>query len=76
MIRRMIQTAAACYYQPDTEKRWIRPAIEATVKLCAQKAAERHLGYCEPVIGMDRRATSFRNNGCSLRTWTYGIRSD
>ncbi len=37
MIRRMIQAAAACYYQPDGEKRWIGPAVEATVKLCARK---------------------------------------
>lgn len=37
MIRRIIQTAAVCYYQPDIEKRWITPAIEATVKLCAQR---------------------------------------
>src|SRR5262249_38764630 len=37
MIRRMIQTAAACYYQPDMEKRWIKPAIEATVELCTRK---------------------------------------
>jgi glycosyltransferase involved in cell wall biosynthesis len=36
IIRRMIQTAAACYYQPDGEKRWIGPAVEATVKLCAR----------------------------------------
>jgi glycosyltransferase involved in cell wall biosynthesis len=37
MIRKMIQAAAACYYQPDGEKRWIGPAVEATVKLCARK---------------------------------------
>src|SRR5438128_12313433 len=37
IIRRMIQAAAASYYQPDVQRRWIRPAVEATVKLCARK---------------------------------------
>ena len=36
-IRRTIQTIAACYYQPDMAKHWVRPAVEATVKVCSCK---------------------------------------
>ena len=38
-IRRTLHSIAACYYQPDFARDWIRPAIKATVKLCGRMRA-------------------------------------
>jgi glycosyltransferase involved in cell wall biosynthesis len=36
-IRKTVRTAEAYYYHPDLAKRWIRPAVKATVEVCARK---------------------------------------
>lgn len=36
-IREAVRTAEAWYYHPDMARPWIRPAVEATVKVCARK---------------------------------------
>src|SRR5439155_11781521 len=51
MIRRMSQAAAACYYQPDGEKRWIGPATEAAVQVCKRKRPEVIWATAAPLSG-------------------------
>ena len=36
-LREAVRTAEACWYIPDMQKDWIRPATKAAVKLCARK---------------------------------------
>ena len=72
MIRRIIQTAAVCYYQPDIEKRWIGPAIEATVKLCAQRRPNVIWATASPLSAWIVAQRSFCKNGCSLRSGLTG----
>ena len=36
VIRKTVQTIAACYYQPDSIKGWIGPAIDACIKVCTR----------------------------------------
>src|SRR5215813_1217006 len=36
-IRRAFRMAEAYYYQPDLMKHWIRPAVKATLEVCARK---------------------------------------
>jgi hypothetical protein len=36
-IRKIVNSAEAWYYNPDTARFWIKPAIEATLKLCTHK---------------------------------------
>jgi hypothetical protein len=36
-IRKTVRTAEAYYYHPDLVKHWIRPAVKATVEVCARK---------------------------------------
>src|SRR5262249_393865 len=36
-IRELVQTAQAWCYYPDTDMGWIRPAVNATLKRCAQE---------------------------------------
>ena len=66
-IREAIRTIEAWYYQPDIAKPWIRPAVQATVKLCSMQAAGRYLGYCRAGIGMDCRPAGFANNRRAIR---------
>jgi len=37
ILRRLVRTAEAWSYHPDLAKGWIRPAVKATLKVCANK---------------------------------------
>lgn len=37
MLRNLLRNAETWFYQPDAEMGWIRPALKATLKLCAEQ---------------------------------------
>ena len=47
--RQVIQTAEAWCYHPDTEMGWIRPAINAALKICKQAQPQRIWATAGPV---------------------------
>jgi glycosyltransferase involved in cell wall biosynthesis len=50
-LREAVWTAEACWYIPDTEKAWIRPATRAAVKLCGRKRPDIIWATASPISG-------------------------
>ncbi len=48
-IREVVRTLEACCYHPDITMGWIRPAVKATLKICARKRPDAVWATAGPV---------------------------
>jgi hypothetical protein len=64
-IRELVQTAQAWCYHPDTDMGWIRPAVNATLKRCAQERPDVIWATAGPVSSFIVAQRVARHTGLS-----------
>jgi hypothetical protein len=62
-IRELVQTAEAWCYYPDTDMGWIRPAVNATLKRCAQERPDVIWATAGPVSSFIVAQRASRHTG-------------